>query len=348
MSEAKSTYTLDKFAEQDDEFKNATLYKVCNKILNSCSIGHDEIYEGDNCSLEQYEGIINPLLKIFIIKLVNNLKRIGNKDKMILLQVDNTKNQVCTYFKYWFLDYILYRDFKDNDIEILFQKLGEKKDHFVQSDCEFHPMKLNEIKIIKKIYDYYAFYHTYVGKNEKINEKISNSPYCENLKSGILYSRYYHTTCTQSPHIEKSLCKEFNNYIKNHIDFEENTLSSIQCVGEKSSLIQDEELEYRFSADIQLPEDEDSEVRIQNNEDPGLTGNSMSTVLSVSFVGTFFFLFLLYKFTPFSSFLRPQIQRMKRLWKNENQETKELLINNYETEDSDSENKEYNIAYHSN
>ncbi|SBT55207.1 Pv-fam-c protein [Plasmodium ovale wallikeri] len=52
-------------------------------------------------------------------------------------------------------------------------------------------------------------------------------------------------------------------------------------------------------------------------------------------------------FTPFRSFLHPQIQRMNNLWKNEDQETEELLINNYETEDFDSENKEYNITYHS-
>ncbi|SBT74207.1 PIR protein [Plasmodium ovale] len=347
MSETESTFTLDKFAEHDGEFKKATLYKVCNKILNSCSVGDNEIFDDDNCFLEQYEGILNPFLKAFISKLVNNLKRIGNKDKIILLQVDNTKNQVCTYFKYWFLDYILYREFKDNDIEILFQKLGEKNEHFVESDCELYPMKLNEIKIIKKIYDYYAFYHAYNGEHEKINEKISNSPYCENLKSGILYSDYYRTTCTQSHYSDKSLCKEFNKYIKNLIQFEENTLSSIKCVRDKGSLIPDEQLEYVFSEDKKLLGDEDSEVHSQTTEDPGLTESSMATVLPVSFVGTFSVLFLLYKFTPFRSFLNPQIQRMKSLWKSEDQETKELLINNYETEDYDSENKEYNITYHS-
>ncbi|SBT02988.1 PIR Superfamily Protein [Plasmodium ovale curtisi] len=345
---SKSTYTLDKFAEQDDAFKKATLYKMYNKFLSTCTTDDEDTFERKYCSLEQYEGISNPSLLIFISKVLTNLMKISNNKIIFFREIDFDEEQICTNFKYWFFDYILYREFNDIDIEKLFQKLDEKKEIFFQSNCEFYTMKLDEIKIMKRIYDYYAFYRTYVGKYENINEKISNSPYCENLKSGILYSRYYHTTCTQSPHIDKSLCKEFNNYIKNHIDFEENTLSSIQCVGEKSSLIQDEELEYRFSADKPLPEDEDSEVRIQNNEDPGLTGSSMSTVLSVSFVGTFFVLFLLYKFTPFSSFLRPQIQRMKRLWKNENQETKELLINNYETEDSDSENKGYNITYHSN
>ncbi|SBS98882.1 PIR Superfamily Protein, partial [Plasmodium ovale curtisi] len=287
-----SIYTLDKFAQQDREFKNATLYKVYNKLLNSCNIGHDEIYEGDDCSLEQYEGILNPFLKVFISKLVNNLKRIGNKEKMILLQVDNNEKQVCTYFKYWFLDYILYREFKDNDIDILFQKLDEKKEHFVESDCELFPMKLNDIMIMKKIYNYFAFYHAYSGEQEKIIEEISKSKYCENIKSGILYSDYYDSICTRSPYNNKSLCKEFNNYIKNHIKFEKNKLTSIKCVADQSPLIEDKQLEYKFSEDKQLPESQDTVVDSQTSEGPGLTGSSMSTVLSVSFVGTFFVLFL--------------------------------------------------------
>ncbi|SBT57666.1 PIR Superfamily Protein [Plasmodium ovale wallikeri] len=341
------TYTLNKFAEEDDIFNTVTLYKLYNKFDNTCTGEEDLVYVNDDCLLDQYQAILNPSLRIFISKLVNNLKRIGNKEKMILLQVDNNKNQICTYFKYWFIDYIIYRDYKDNDIEILFQKMDEKKGNFVESDCELYPMKLNEIKIIKKIYDYYAFYHAYNGEHEKINEKISKSRYCKKLKSGILYSDYYHTTCSKSPYSDESLCKEFNKYIKNHIHSEKNTLSSIECIGDQRSLFEDEQLKYEFSEHRQIPQDEDAEVYSQTAQDPGLTGSSMATVLPVSFVGTFSVLFLLYKFTPFRSFLNPQIQRMKSLWKSEDQETKELLINNYETEDSDTENKEYNITYHS-
>ncbi|SBT02662.1 PIR Superfamily Protein [Plasmodium ovale curtisi] len=353
MSEAKSAFTLDKFAEQvnlysDDEFKRGTLYKLYNKFMNTCTHNDEDTYEYKHCSLVQYEGISYLLLKMFISKVLTNLIRISNNKINFFQGIDFDENQVCAYFKYWFLDYILYREFKDNDIEILFQKLGEEKENFVKADCEFYTMKLNEIKIMKKVYDYYAFYHAYKGEHEKMIEGISKSKYCEYIKSGILYSDYYNSTCTKSHYSDKSLCKEFNNYIRNHIKFEINKLSSIKCVADQSPLIEDKQLEYKFSEDKQLPESQDTVVDSQTSEGPGLTGSSMSTVLSVSFVGTFFVLFLLYKFTPFSSFLRPQIQRMKRLWKNEKQETKELLINNYETEDSDSENKGYNITYHSN
>ncbi|SBT73171.1 PIR protein [Plasmodium ovale] len=332
---------------EDDTFNTVTLYKLYDTFVNTCSGNDDLVYADDDCFLEQYQAILNPSLKIFISKLVNNLKRIGNEEKMILLQIDNNENQICTYFKYWFLDQILDKDFNDDDIKKLFEKLDEKKDNFVKANCEFYPMKLCDIMIMKKIYNYYAFYHAYNGEQEKIIKEISKSKYCENIKNGIIYSDYYDSTCSRSPYNNKSICKEFNNYIKNHIKFEKYKLSSIKCAAGQSPLIEDNQLEYKFPEDKQLLVDEDTEVNSQTTEDPGLTGSSMATVLPVSFVGTFSVLFLLYKFTPFRSFLHPQIQRMNNLWKNEDQETEELLINNYETEDFDSENKEYNITYHS-
>ncbi|SBT58069.1 PIR Superfamily Protein [Plasmodium ovale wallikeri] len=328
-------------------FKKETLYIVFNKFMNSCKGGHDEAHEDYDCSVDEPQKTSELLLNIFISKIVNNLIRIGNYKTIFFKGIDFNENQVCTNFKYWFLDQILDQNFKDEEIPKLFERLHQKKEKYLNARCELYTMNLNEIKIMKRIYDYYAFYHTYKGEHKNINEKISNSAYCENLKIGILYSDYYLSTCTKSPHIDESLCKEFNNYIKNHIHSEKNILSSIECVGDQRSLFEDEQLKYEFSDDKQLPVAEGTEVGSQTTENPGLTGSSMATVLPVSFVGTFSVLFLLYKFTPFRSFLNPQIQRMKSLWKSEDQETKELLINNYETEDYDSENKEYNITYHS-
>ncbi|SBT54340.1 PIR Superfamily Protein [Plasmodium ovale wallikeri] len=341
------TYTLNKFAEEDSEFKNGSLYILYNKFMNSCTPDEDEIFKYEHCSLEQYEGILNSSLIIFINKVLTNLKRISNNKLIFSGGIDFDEKKVCTNFKYWFFDQILDKEFNDDHIEKLFENLDEKKGNFVKANCEFYPMKLCDIMIMKKIYNYYAFYHAYNGEQEKIIKEISKSKYCENIKNGIIYSDYYDSTCSRSPYNNKSICKEFNNYIKNHIKFEKYKLSSIKCAADQSPLIEDNQLEYKFPEDKQLLVDEDTEVNSQTTEDPGLTGSSMATVLPVSFVGTFSVLFLLYKFTPFRSFLNPQIQRMKNLWKNEDQETEELLINNYETEDFDSENKEYNITYHS-
>ncbi|SBT73314.1 PIR protein [Plasmodium ovale] len=347
MSGAKSIFTLDKFAVEDDAFKRGTLYKLYNKFMNTCSPDDEDTFEYTYCSLVPYEGISHLSLKMFISKVLTNLIRILNNKIIFFRGIDFDDNQICTNFKYWFLDQILDKDFSDDDIKKLFEKLDEKKDNFVKANCEFYTMKLYDIMIMKKIYNYFAFYHAYNGKEEKLIEEISKSKYCENIKNGIIYSDYYNSTCSRSPYNNKNICKEFNNYIKNHIKFEKNKLSSIICVAEQSPLIEDKQLEYKFPEDKQLLVDEDTEVDSQTTEDPGLTGSSMATVLPVSFVGTFSVLFLLYKFTPFRSFLHPQIQRMNNLWKNEDQETEELLINNYETEDFDSENKEYNITYHS-
>ncbi|SBT52146.1 PIR Superfamily Protein [Plasmodium ovale wallikeri] len=56
---------------------------------------------------------------------------------------------------------------------------------------------------------------------------------------------------------------------------------------------------------------------------------------------------LLYKFTPFGSFLRGKIKMVKDVWVNQNKNGDELLSLSTDIEDNNSDNGEYNIGYYS-
>ncbi|SBT55214.1 PIR Superfamily Protein [Plasmodium ovale wallikeri] len=58
-------------------------------------------------------------------------------------------------------------------------------------------------------------------------------------------------------------------------------------------------------------------------------------------------LFMLYKYTPFGSWLRPKIKRMNKTWNNINEENDELLIDNSQIYQINSQGKNYHITYNS-
>ncbi|SBS94178.1 PIR Superfamily Protein, partial [Plasmodium ovale curtisi] len=128
-----STYTLDKFAQQESSFKNATLYKIYNKFLNTCKGGNDDVYEDDDCSVDEPQKTSELLLNMYISKVVNNLRRIGNNERIFFLNINYNENEVYTYFKYWFLDQILDKDFNDEEITKLFRRLNQKKEKYLNA-----------------------------------------------------------------------------------------------------------------------------------------------------------------------------------------------------------------------
>ncbi|SBT83305.1 PIR protein [Plasmodium ovale] len=68
--------------------------------------------------------------------------------------------------------------------------------------------------------------------------------------------------------------------------------------------------------------------------------SSTLSVLSLAFP-------LIYKFTPFGSFLRGKINMVRNRWLKQDKYESELLLLSTDTEDNNSENGEYNIGYYS-
>ncbi|SBT53659.1 PIR Superfamily Protein [Plasmodium ovale wallikeri] len=59
------------------------------------------------------------------------------------------------------------------------------------------------------------------------------------------------------------------------------------------------------------------------------------------------FLFILYKFTPFSSWIIPQIQKIKRIINNTDEQNENLILDNFDLMQYPQEKGPYNIAYNS-
>ncbi|SBT55712.1 PIR Superfamily Protein [Plasmodium ovale wallikeri] len=59
------------------------------------------------------------------------------------------------------------------------------------------------------------------------------------------------------------------------------------------------------------------------------------------------FLFILYKFTPFSSWITPQIQKIKRIINNTEEQNENLILDNFDLMQYPQEKGPYNIAYNS-
>ncbi|SBT55998.1 PIR Superfamily Protein [Plasmodium ovale wallikeri] len=344
MSANPNLCTFENLAKEDNEFKNTALYKVYNKFLQTCDHNGDESYK--YCGLDDQYANVNPSVRLFFEKVKSILNRIRYMQDEYFLDIKYEKGNVCTYFKYWFYDQIIDKEFKGNQITELFDILEKEKDLFSNANCDYHAMKLNEMKTIKTLYDYFAFYDTYKGKHEKIIHQISNSKYCKNFNNvKAFYSTFYDTCDDRST----MYCSEFKKFIKEYISFDDEL--SLSCNDEviDAKVFEHEGLK---SLVIRAPIWRDTLAGSGDDESyasmpEDISGNRIPTVVSSSLVGIFVILLISYKFTPLRSMLGRPFGLMKNILKNPNEGYDESELDKYEYEGNNSDYTEYNILYHS-
>ncbi|SBT84839.1 PIR protein [Plasmodium ovale] len=294
----------------------------------------------------------NKVIRDLYNKLVTNLKNISNRDRNLFGDIYYDEIHMCTYLKYWFLDRILKDNMNGSQVIQFFKILEKKKGEniFPKSDCEFFSMKMNEIKEIKLLYDYYIFYDKCEGEKSDIINEIYKSKYCKYVRNANFVYDKEKLLCEDdnlSGH-----CKEFNKYIKNFIDVYE--YSSFSCNDEirieESGDHPDSET-YRRPETIWFDDlQRDSQFEHSYNspsDNPNTRGSTIPTVLSFSFVGIFCTLFLLYKFTPFRSLLHTRLGIIKNMLKMKNEKNNQLLSSEYEHDFANVNNSNYGITYHS-
>lgn len=237
---------------------------------------------------------------------------ISNNEIKTFKEITVEKNKLCIYLKYWFFDQIMTKGM-DNSQIIQFFDVWNKLKGETCSDCvcQFYKLSLNEIKQIKYLYDYFLFYDRSDEVKEKnvAKDKIFSTEYCSYIKeSSFIYSSRV-VGCEGNT--VNSYCKEFNEYIKNYIKFDDDELSLIQCPGDLS-LVETEDIKDVDQSDLEkarmrsiagnqfLPELEDDDVSSETAVQVGSTNGAVSTVLSLTFVATFFLLFLLYKVNKYT------------------------------------------------
>ncbi|SBS98838.1 PIR Superfamily Protein [Plasmodium ovale curtisi] len=348
MSANPNLCTFYKLAEEDNEFKNTVLYKVYNKFMETCDLKGNESYS--YCELDDKYATANPSVRLFYEKVKSILKRITNMQDEYFLNINFEKGNVCTYFKYWFYDQMLAKEFTSNQIKELLEILEKEKDIFSKANCDYYAMSMKEIKIIKSLYDYFAFHNTYKGEHEKIINQISKSKYCKNFNNVKVYYSNFDVTCNDSS--TKKYCSEFRKYIKEYIKFHDEL--SFSCNDEEidSKMFEHEGLKSLVIKDpiwrdtlVGSGEHESSDhmhVDISEN-----TGNRIPTVVSSSFVGIFIILLISYKFTPLRDKLGRPFEFMKQILKNQKEGNHESQLDKYEYEENNSDYTEYNLVYHS-
>ncbi|SBT02009.1 PIR Superfamily Protein [Plasmodium ovale curtisi] len=356
MTKGTKDITLNDLRRKDSKLDESDGYQIYHQFENICTVLDEaKIY----CGQDHNNDFTYDSVRELYNKFYPNLKVISNNEIKTFKEITVEKNKLCIYLKYWFFDQIMTKGM-DNSQIIQFFDVWNKLKGETCSDCvcQFYKLSLNEIKQIKYLYDYFLFYDRSDEVKEKnvAKDKIFSTEYCSYIKeSSFIYSSRV-VGCEGNT--VNSYCKEFNEYIKNYIKFDDDELSLIQCPGDLS-LVETEDIKDVDQSDLEkarmrsiagnqfLPELEDDDVSSETAVQVGSTNGAVSTVLSLTFVATFFLLFLLYKFTPFRFFIDTQIHTIKNKFKNKSGPTKQLLFSNYENEEPNLDNNRYNIKYNS-
>ncbi|KMZ95686.1 hypothetical protein PVMG_05830 [Plasmodium vivax Mauritania I] len=217
-SEKESYRSLDNLAK--DRIVNFHYY---SKLENSNLFKFYEKYNGDTdldsalLSFAKFDEIPKVYNEGIYKKLWNNLYRLS-KYTEYFSNIQEKNDKICAYLKFWFYDRILSENVKAVDINTFLARWEEFKKHVFQSNdcpCDFFPIKLKEIKEIKQLYDYMVF-HEDLKLEGDIHEKMCNGINLNLLKEsiGIYIQKVVECGCDNN----SAYCKEFNEYIKKHVN----------------------------------------------------------------------------------------------------------------------------------
>ncbi|SBS82171.1 PIR protein [Plasmodium ovale] len=302
-------------------------------------------YENDCTYVSSIYGIY-PGIKQLCLNVALYLNNIGKKTLD-----DDTEKTYCSYVKYLLYDEII----KNKEITKHYEILSSfripwntiiSKGYFTKMDnCKplFHNIYIQYYEKWKKMFDYCINY-------TPIKEQLSPNNSC--AKS---YCKYIYEN--------KDLYREFTELCKNRYDYNcpsffqeckknipNNILVLPACEEYVKSLEpqQDtiEEATGQASADILHTSHEDHPDSSDHMESPS-SPHSNTVVLTIfPTLSVLVTSLLMYKLTPFRSWLRPLLQRMTKV---SNSSVKESMQPSYETEyiDINSNERSYNIAYYS-
>ncbi|SCA60114.1 Plasmodium vivax Vir protein, putative [Plasmodium vivax] len=211
----KNTYTLNDFLKEDDKLrfsKYNTLYQ--SYFEDKCN---NYAYHYSYCPPnENYNPLTGTILELYK-KFERNIKLIWDEEKEVYKSVEQNKEELCFYLKYWLYDQIIDKKI-DSDLSQFWELWKRRKTEICQKcTCEFEVEKLSEIKVLKTIYDYILFRDTYDNK-KKINDAISKKKFCPYIDDArILYS-LKKSTCTEE---NGAFCNEIKKYIIPHLKIDD-------------------------------------------------------------------------------------------------------------------------------
>ncbi|SBS84723.1 PIR Superfamily Protein [Plasmodium ovale curtisi] len=224
----------------------------------------------------------------------------------------------CVYYKYWFYHKIINHNSDEIDIKKLYQVWNQNTNVIYniiyKEPCKFHAKSLEDVKILKVLYDYALFLNNTEDKCNLLNE-IKNCEFCKFLKNYLdsTFKNKKFTCTTSSPY---ALCMEYNEFLNEFFDF--NELLSLSC-------------EYKVEASRSNKCQQLYEKVIEHNKRVAVTDDEHGISTT--------------SFTLFGSLIRRRTGFITNIWKNPQNEKEVLLLRDSETENINFENVQYNIAY---
>ncbi|SBT54568.1 PIR Superfamily Protein [Plasmodium ovale wallikeri] len=346
-------HSLNDLAEAEIYKSNENFVKLFNDLDKVCT---EEDYVGYPCQSFEYMNVNEPF-KSELQKIFNILERHNADDNIYLNEIDLENHKSCVYYKYWFYHKIL----NHNSEEIDFDKLKEIWSTntmaiygiFSPKRCKFHANTMEDVKILKVLYDHIFFSNRTEDKYNLI-KKIQKCEFCKHLDN-YLKQVFKNKSITCASVSSLAFCVEYNGNLKEIIDL--NEMSSLSCESDTNVLQCPSYSKFQQSHTGEILSGtggEESLPVIQADATPqGLPQNPEERNLSVqniiggvSVLGISSILFLLYKYTSFGHLVRSRTRWIKDTWRTPQEIDNEiLLLDDSETYHINSDNPQYNIAY---
>ncbi|SBS95886.1 PIR Superfamily Protein [Plasmodium ovale curtisi] len=335
---------MEKPFEPSSEFQN--LFNALDKVCTSDDHGY-------TCQSFNYMEVDEPF-KSIMVKMLNILKR-STVEENIYTKDITPKKESCLYYKYWFYYKILSDTTGNIDITKIKNTWKKNQDSiypFPTIPCKFHAKSMEDVKILKVLYDH-IFFSNSTEDTYNLIKRIQKCEFCKYLKNYINSIFMYKTIIcnTMSPY---AICMEYNDHFNKNINLSE--LSSLACESNegvshcpsysKAEEPRREEISSGLGGDYLLStfqEDAVSHVSCENSE--GRILPVKNVIGGISVLGVPSVLFFLYKFTSFGSIMRRRTGWITKMLKNPQENREQLLLRDSETENINSENTQYNIAY---
>ncbi|SBS82070.1 PIR Superfamily Protein [Plasmodium ovale curtisi] len=179
------------------------------------------------------------------------------------------------------------------------------------------------------------------------NDDIPVRKYCSYLKNSYYMYKLQEGTCPSDE--DTTYYKDIHKCLKDKIAVD--MLSLLDCKSERKEIHLREHAVEQVKIAVEksklLTDDEKSRLIILyvgNPESGNLSAHTVIASLGIV-LGLFVILLILYKFTPFGTWMRPQIRRFYRIWNNIKEKGYMLFSDKFESQEINSKNKRYNIAY---
>ncbi|SBT73438.1 PIR protein [Plasmodium ovale] len=337
--------------QNDSQYENMfkKLDKVCSEYDNDQNIvpcnTFDDVAEGK--SFKSY------LQQIFTI-----LRRSRSNNNIYLNDIQPLKYDSCVYYKYWFYHKLISDNIENKDIEEINKAWKMHMNQFLSSfyvSCKFHAKTLNDVKIIKVLYDHILFFNTTDDKYN-LKKEINECDFCEHLKESLKdFVKIGKSTCTTaSPY---ALCMEYNDHLKTKDIVDLKELSALSCekngnvshqhnIAHSSDQFSKDRTLITGASDNGMQNTDNALGTFTDDANPDEVNSYVRNVIGgITISGIPLTLYFLYKFTALGTFLRHRIRWIRNISQKSEENAEELLLLDSERERVSMHSSQYNIEY---